>query len=172
MNVKPQFILYGTVYEKGMNIEEYCCVEQYRNWNNNDNWDNWDIETETWNNNHRWNDKNRYDARNQNYQDSKWNMHQGNLSIGRYQELIRGIRNTNYESAKTNLIYSTTKYSNISTEQLLGMMSELNFESTKLELAKTLYPKLIDKRNAYRVLSIFTFQSSKDDYLDFLNQNN
>ncbi len=168
--VKPQIILYGTVFEKGINLEEYCCVDQYRNWNNNDNWDNWDIETETWNNNRRWNDRDRYESWNRNYQENQWNSYQGNLSIGRYQELIKLLRNASFESAKTDLIYTTLKYYSISTEQLIGLMKELSFESTKLDLAKTLYSKLIDKRNAFKIVSQFTFQSNRDEFIDFLNR--
>lgn len=169
--IKPQTILYGTVFEKAIDIEEYCCVDRYGNWNNNDNWDNWETETQTWNNNHRWSEKNRDQLQNRNLQRKEWNTYQGSLSIGRYNELINQIRNSGFESSKVDLIQTALINTSVTTEQLLGILKELSFESSKLEISKKIHPQLSDKNNAFRILNEFTFQSSKDEYRDFLNRN-
>lgn len=54
--------------------------------------------------------------------------------------------------------------------QLMGILKELTFESTKLQFAKDNYNKLVDPRNAFLINDLFTFQSSKDDFLEFIDR--
>ena len=54
--------------------------------------------------------------------------------------------------------------------QLMGILKELTFESTKLQFAKDIYNKLVDPRNAFLINDLFTFQSSKDDFLEFIDR--
>lgn len=174
--IKPGSIYYCSVIERGMDIEENCCIDDYGHWNNNDNWDNWDEESNAWNNNRRWNDKwdNNYDNRNNdyynNYEDNEWANYNGGLSISRYNQLIDQVRKASFESSKVSVLNSILRNTRLSVAQMTGILKELSFESTKLQFAKDNYNKLTDKRNAFMINDTFTFQSSKDDFLAFMER--
>jgi hypothetical protein len=44
------------------------------------------------------------------------------------------------------------------------------FRSTKLQFAKDAYKSVTDKNNYFLINDTFTFQSSKDDLLEFLER--
>jgi hypothetical protein len=60
----------------------------------------------------------------------------------------------------------------INVQQLVGILKEFSFETTKLDFAKSSYRYVVDKRNYFMVNDVFTFQSSKDDLNDFLQRQN
>ncbi|MBK9481038.1 MAG: DUF4476 domain-containing protein [Bacteroidetes bacterium] len=169
--VKPGSIYYCSVFEKGMEIEENCCIDDYGHWNNNDNWENWDEDMKAWNNNQRWNQQdNHWNHDNNNYEDNNWENYRGALSIGRYNQLIDQVRKTTFESSKITLLNSMLRNTKLTVAQLMGILKELTFESTKLQFAKDNYNKLVDPRNAFLINDLFTFQSSKDDFLEFIDR--
>ena len=180
IDVKPGNIYYCGVFNGGMDIEENCCIDDYGHWNNNDNWENWDNVNQCWNNNRNWNDNNnnnnnnywnnKEDDFNNNYQNNKWNKYQGVMSNSRYLQLIDQVRDASFESSKVTLLNTMLRNTNITTAQLIGVLKELSFESTTLQFAKDNYIKLVDKSNAYMIINTFTFQSSKDDFLNFIGR--
>lgn len=188
--VKPGSIYYCSVVEQGMDIEENCCIDDYGHWNNNDNWDNWDEANNAWNNNRNWNDNNNWNNNNNNnwnnnnnnpnnnwnnnhnnnYEDNSWENYKGGLSIGRYNQIIDQVRKTTFESSKVTLLNSMLRNTRITVAQMVGLLKELTFESTRLQFAKDNFPKLTDKRNGFLINDIFVFQSSKDDFLEFMDR--
>lgn len=173
ITVKPGSIYYCSVIDRGMDVEENCCIDDYGHWNNNDNWDNWDEEAQTWNNNHRWNDNRNNDYNwnhNNNYEDNNWAHYQGGLSNSSYLQMIDQVRKASFESSKVNVLNTRLRYTTITVAQTVGILQELSFESTKLQFVKDNYNKIADKRNAILINDAFTFQSSKDDFLEFMNR--
>jgi hypothetical protein len=59
----------------------------------------------------------------------------------------------------------------VTVQQLIGILQEFSFESTKLDFAKKNYRTVTDKRNFFLINDVFTFQSSKDDLNEFIQQN-
>lgn len=55
------------------------------------------------------------------------------------------------------------------TLQIKSMVTLMTFESAKLELAKYAYEYCIDQHNYYIIADAFSFSSSKEDLLSFLN---
>lgn len=195
---KPGKIYYCTVSNNQIDIEENCCIDNYGNWNNNDNWDTWNDDRNCWNNNqqwhndrdhndrddrdynHTWNNKDdndnwnnnsnsRPDDRNNNYDDNNWNSYRGIMSTGRFESLIEQIRKTSFESSKVNVAKQALKDNTISVSQLKGIVNEFTFESSKLDFIKSSYSKIADKKNIFMINDVFTFQSSKDELSEFLN---
>jgi hypothetical protein len=144
-------------------------MDDYGKWNNNDNWDKWDDNYEnndrSWNNNKRW-DKNN----NNNFDDNSWDSYTGVMSDGRFQLLIEQVRKASFESSKVNIAKSALQNNQLTVNQLILILNEFSFESTKLQFAKDNYRNVVDRKNFFMVNDVFTFQSSKDDLSDFLNR--
>jgi hypothetical protein len=176
IDVHAGTIYYCSVIDRGMDVEENCCIDDYGHWNNNDNWDNWDEESQTWNNNRKWNHDDRWNNDtdrnndNNNYEDNNWAHYNGGLSNSRYIQLIDQVRKASFESSKVTVLNTMLRNTTLTVAQMLGILRELTFESTKLQFAKDNYNKMTDKRNAFMINDLFTFQSSKDDFLEFLGR--
>lgn len=56
----------------------------------------------------------------------------------------------------------------VMTDQVMTMMGWLSFESSKLEVAKAAYPKVLDKENYLEVSRILSFQNSKRELEDII----
>ncbi len=178
--VKPGKIYYITVRGEDLDIEENCCIDDYGHWNNNDDFDNWDDDNHcwsnnnhTWNNNQHWNEDNNPRGRNDrdnNYQENNWDDFNGAMSTGRYQQLIDQIRKASFETSKLNVAKAGMKNNRIDVNQMIGILNEFTFESSKLEFAQENYRNLTNKRDFYLINEVFTFQSSKDEIAEFLNR--
>lgn len=70
---------------------------------------------------------------------------------------------------KLKIIKNNLKNRSYYTDQVNVMMGWLNFESTRLELAKWAYSHVIDKRNYYSLEKQFTFKSSKVEFESYIN---
>lgn len=130
----------------------------WTNRNDNDNWKN--------DNRDHWNRKNQ----DNNYDGETWNNFKGQISNGRFDQLIEQIRKASFESSKVSTANAGLMNVQITVKQLIGILNELSFESTKLDFAKNNYKKLIDKRNFYLINDAFDFQSSKDEINDFISK--
>ncbi len=165
ITVRPGRIYYITVSRNFVDIDENCCIDDYGHWNNNDNWDIWDNDMDSWNNNHQWDHDH-----NNNFNDNTWDNFRGGMSNGRYNQLIEQIRNASFESSKVSVANTALRGNTITVSQLVGILREFSFESTRLQFAKDSYQRVSDRRNYHMIYSAFTFQSSKDELDEFLRR--
>ena len=63
----------------------------------------------------------------------------------------------------------TTASNYFTTEQVKLLLQLVTTESTKLELAKMAYARVVDKANFPQLLDLFTLQSNKTDLENFIN---
>ena len=163
--VQPSHIYYCTVSRQAMDIEENCCIDNYGHWNNSDDFRNWDDVDDSWNNNQQWNNDPR-----DNYTENTWDAYTGVMSNGRFLMLIDQVRKASFESSKVNVAKLALKNNRLTTAQMVDLLREFTFESTRLEFAKDYYRRVVDRRNYFMVNDVFTFQSSKDDLTEFLSR--
>lgn len=163
--VKPGRIYYCTVSRREMDIEENCCIDNYGHWNNNDNWQVWEDQDDSWNNNQQWNND-----PHDNYNDNTWNEYSGVMSNGRFDLLIDQVRKASFESSKVNVASQALRNNKITVRQMVSLLGEFSFESTKLKFAKDYYRSVVDRRNYFMINDVFTFQSSKDEINDFIQR--
>ena len=163
--VKPGRIYYCTVSRRALDIEENCCIDNYGHWNNNDNWQVWEDQDDTWNNNQQWNND-----PSDNYNQNTWNDYSGVMSNGRFDLLIQQIRKASFESSKVNVANQALRNNKITVNQMIGILNEFSFESTKLKFAKDNYRSVVNRRDYFMINDVFTFQSSKDELAEFLNR--
>lgn len=169
IRVQPGFIYYITAFDQAIDVEENCCLDNYGHWNHNDHWFN-PGPVDNWNNNHQWNQQPPYPQPPIN--NNTWNNYHGILTHGRYMEIINQMRSISFETSKNTFATTAIRDVRLNTEQMMGILREFSFESTKLKFAKENYTRITDPRNYIRVANCFTFQSSKDDLMRFLNGGN
>ena len=85
-----------------------------------------------------------------------------------FSQLLQAIQAENFESTKIKLANFALEDNYISVSQLKAMLSLFSFESSKLDLAKEAYCKVVDPRNYYQLMDVFVFGSSKDELMDFI----
>jgi hypothetical protein len=158
-------------------------TDEYNNFNtwNNDQWEsngygwggnhwNHDHDNDNGNNsNNDWNNDNNNNNDNFNDNGNGWSNYNGAMSSQRFELLKEQVRKASFETAKTSVIKQAMKNNKITCQQLLQLMNEYSFESAKLQLAKDLYRNVVDVKNYFILNDAFTFQSSKDELADFLN---
>jgi hypothetical protein len=90
------------------------------------------------------------------------------LSNREFQEALQTIRNQSFESGKEVVAKQIISDYNISVDQLVDILKEMSFESTKLELAKYAYDNMRDVRGFYKVYNVFSFSSSVDELSEYI----
>lgn len=167
INVMPGYIYYITTFNQAIDVEENCCLDNYGHWNHNDHWFN-PGPVDNWNNNQQWN-QHPHPYPQPPINNNTWNNYHGILTHGRYMEIINQMRRNSFETSKNTFATTAIRDVRLNTEQMIGILNEFSFESTKLKFAKENYTRITDPKNYFRVANTFTFQSSKDDLMRFLN---
>lgn len=83
-------------------------------------------------------------------------------------QLKSSIENKSFESSKLQIAKQALAYHNFSSAQVADLMSVFDFETTKLDFAKSAYPKIVDRQNFYLVNNAFAFESSIQDMNQFV----
>ncbi len=126
---------------------------------------------------HRDNRRYKYDERDQNQPSTNnednllsYNNDQNSLSFNELDMLKIGVDGKIGDADKLKIMEESLSDKSVTTAQVSEMMDWLNFESTRLDLAKWCYNKTIDNENYLRLSNKFSFQSTKKDLEDFIFQ--
>ena len=96
---------------------------------------------------------------------SGWN--QGNYCLpmnqNDFNQLLGTIESKSFESTKQQIAMGALTNSYFTSEQIRQMLNAFTFESTKVEVAKKAYDRVVDPGKFYVVYNAFTFESSIDD---------
>ncbi len=71
------------------------------------------------------------------------------------------LANTWFDSDKKALICNFLQMNFVTTQQAYQLINQLDFEQTRLAIAKEAYLKTVDRQNYYSVFCLFDFESSK-----------
>lgn len=91
-----------------------------------------------------------------------WPMDQGSFGSA-----LQTIQQTDFESTKLSTAKSIISSQCVTTDQIVAVCREFDFESSKLEFAKFAYGRVIDKGNYFKINQVFDFDSSKSDLMQF-----
>ncbi|MEZ5046385.1 MAG: DUF4476 domain-containing protein [Chitinophagaceae bacterium] len=177
--LKSGRIYYATVSRGYIDLEEDFLDDRGRRNNQStyNNWDAWDNVHNQWKRPNSWKNKYQeeevddrdYNNFNQDYNhDNDWGHYQNGMSQSRFNQLIQEVKNASFEKSKVSIAETALSSNSISVSQLLGILNEFSFESSKLEFAKKAYNSVSDKQNLFQVNSAFMFDSSKEDWNKFL----
>ncbi|MBB2145960.1 DUF4476 domain-containing protein [Pedobacter sp. LMG 31464] len=91
-------------------------------------------------------------------------------SINPFNSLLAMVKKEPFDDDKIKVIQAYTVHSYLSTAQTAVLLKTFNQDDKKLFLAKNLVPVISDLQNYYTLKEEFTFLSSKDEFLKFLNE--
>lgn len=85
-----------------------------------------------------------------------------------FTEFRRSLQNMNFETAKLSAIQNQLQYARFTSAQTRTLMSLFSFDSSKLELAKMIYPTVVDPNRYILVAEGFTFNSTREELYHFM----
>ncbi|THU40143.1 DUF4476 domain-containing protein [Niastella caeni] len=83
----------------------------------------------------------------------------------------KSIAAANFEDSKLSTAKNIASSNSLSTMQVMEICKMFNFEETKLSFAKYAYRYITDPKNYYKVSGIFTFDTNKVNFNQFLSGN-
>lgn len=90
------------------------------------------------------------------------------ISDDDFEQLKNTISATKYESKKMDTLKALVGSNRFATSQVSVLMNLFAFESNKLDVAKLLYDRTVDKQNYGRLASNFNFDARKEDFKKFM----
>jgi len=86
-----------------------------------------------------------------------------------FNQLYNTINNAVFDKDKLVVANQAILYNNLNTNQVIMLMGQFTFDSSKLEFTKMAFNKTIDKENYYLVSNGFTFSRSKNKLIEYIN---
>ena len=80
-------------------------------------------------------------------------------------------RNGMFDQNRIDLISVDVRNTNFSSRQIYAIIKTMDFDKSKLKLAKMLYTKSVDRQNFYMVYDLFSFDSSRKELRDYISIN-
>lgn len=85
-----------------------------------------------------------------------------------FRELKNTISTFGFESSREGVMHIAIEKNYLTSVQIADLLNMLSFESTRLEIAKDAYDKVIDPQNYFRVFNAFSFESSVEDLQQYM----
>jgi Domain of unknown function (DUF4476) len=80
------------------------------------------------------------------------------------------VRKESFDDRRINIAKQAAGNSYFSTAQVRDLMSIFSFDDGKLDVAKYLYNRTVDRNNYYQLTDALSFSSNKDALLDFIRR--
>jgi len=106
---------------------------------------------------------------NSNNQDFNNQKNDYGLSQNQFNDVLYSIQQSRFNKDKVNVAKQAIANNGVNTNQLLQILNQIDFESSKLEIAKYAYHHTFDKENYFKVNQAFTFSSSKRKLDQYIN---
>ena len=111
-------------------------------------------------------------------QNGNWNGNNGNgnyygnaMNNQDFNNFIASIkRSGSFDKDKMAVITMTAKNANFTSQQIYSLIKTMDFDNNKLEIAKLLYAKCVDRQNYHLVIEAFDFSTSKNKLIDFISK--
>lgn len=85
-----------------------------------------------------------------------------------FTNFLNSVRKQSFEKDKDNYVRTYMKTAYMNTAQIKQVLNLLSFDATKLDLAKFLFDRCIDKQNYFQVADELQFSSSKNELNDYV----
>lgn len=114
-----------------------------------------------------------------NSQQGNWNGNNNNqnyygnvMSNQEFNNLMQTVkRDTSFDNERSKMIASIAQYTNFNAMQVHALVKSLSFDNNKVQLAKQLFSKCVDKQNYHQVYAALSFDSSKRELSNFISNN-
>lgn len=92
------------------------------------------------------------------------------MNDGEFLDLLTEIERACFSSDKLRIAKMALRHEHISALQLEKLIRAMDFDREQLEIAKAGYPKVMDKRNIWKVYDAFSFSSTAREFEEFTCQ--
>ena len=125
----------------------------------------WD---DVWNNPYG-NQQGSWNSANQNYYGTQ-NYYGNVMRPDEFNNFLMALkRDASFDDSKVGMISNAAQNTFFNAKQIYEMVNTLNFEKGKLQVAKQLYSKCVDKQNFYQVYQALSFDSSKRELSKYIS---
>jgi hypothetical protein len=140
--------------------------------NNNGNWNNGWSNGNGWNNNGN-NNGNNGNWNNNNNNNGNWNNNGGGtMDANTFNAFLQTVRNSRFDSGRTTIVKTQLANAWITAQQLRQVVEVFDYESSKLDIAKSVATRVVDRNNLFVVYDAFDYESSKQNFAQFVAQLN
>ena len=87
-----------------------------------------------------------------------------------FEEYCKSIEDANFDSNRIKLVKNSVINTRFTSEQCLEILKICSFDSNRLEMAKVLYPSVVDKESFFLVKKAFGFTSYTRQLDEFIQQ--
>lgn len=84
------------------------------------------------------------------------------LTDGEFSDLLKAIKKASYSSDKLALVKDVAAIGWFTVDQVAKVMQEFSYSNEKVQAGATLYPRVVDKQNWFKVYSSLTYSSDRD----------
>ncbi|WP_297982422.1 DUF4476 domain-containing protein [uncultured Chryseobacterium sp.] len=109
-------------------------------------------------------------------QNGNWNngyenngYYQNVMSSRQFADFFNAMnKSANFDEERTRFISQQMRDANFTSDQIFKMLKEYSFDKNRLQMAKQLYAKCVDRKNFYLVYDAFDFDSAKRDLSNYV----
>lgn len=88
-----------------------------------------------------------------------------------FNSFLKAIKNESFDDGKKDLIFVSSYDVNFTAKQIKEILDTFSFDDNKLDIAKKLYHRCLDRHNFYIVSDAFTFSSNKKKLNEYILKN-
>ncbi len=92
------------------------------------------------------------------------------VSDKEFKDFMTSLKNEHFDDARNDIARSFAKSQQFNSLQVKEVVQAFTFEDPKVEIAKFMYDRTVDKQNYYKVYSAFSFPSSKKEVENYINK--
>lgn len=92
------------------------------------------------------------------------------ISASAYSSLLANIKRQGFEETRLKLAKSAVAKNLFTTDQIMGLVKAMNFEASRLDLAKAAYKNCSDKDHYLDITQAFNFSASTDELNEFIDK--
>ncbi len=91
------------------------------------------------------------------------------MDMNSFRALKMSISHASFESTRMDIARQVLAQQYATSAQLREVLQLFTFESSKVELAKFVFPRVVDRQNIFTIYDVFTFNSSISELSRFFN---
>lgn len=94
------------------------------------------------------------------------------MSATSFTALLQQLHNESFDNTKMTIVKDALASNRVNTAQVKQLMQQFSFDNDRIELAKTAYPRCVDKNNYFQLSDAFEYSSSKETLSNWVRSQN
>ncbi len=90
------------------------------------------------------------------------------MSAADFSAVVEAIEAESFERTRVSVMKSALQARHVSVAQLERLMPLFSFEQSRIDVARYIYPRLVNKDDFFRIYAHFTFSASKDELREWV----